>query len=97
MSFNIEVQGGKNYLLPTAGKYCPQDIAIAAIGGATEGMYCWAKKEVIATYPEITGSGVTITQSGNVYSVTTSSASGWANHKFMTPTISLGDGESIDI
>ena len=50
MSFNIEVQGGKNYLLPTAGKYCPQDIEIAAIGGATEGMYCWAK---LAEEPEL--------------------------------------------
>lgn len=50
MSFNIEVQGGKNYLLPTAGKYCPQDIEIAAIGGATEGMYCWAK---FAEEPEL--------------------------------------------
>lgn len=63
----------------------------------TEGMYCWEKKEVIITYPEITGSGVTITQTSNVYSVTTSSSSGWANHKLMTPTISLGDGESVDI
>lgn len=36
MSFNLEVQGGKNYLLPTGGKYCPQDIAIAAIGGGFE-------------------------------------------------------------
>ena len=50
MSFNIEVQGGKNYLLPTGGKYCPQDIEIAAIGGATEGMYCWAK---LAEEPEL--------------------------------------------
>lgn len=33
MSFNIEVEGGKSVRLPTAGKYCEQDIVVTATGG----------------------------------------------------------------
>lgn len=33
MSFNIEVEGGTSVRLPTAGKYCDQDIVVAATGG----------------------------------------------------------------
>lgn len=33
MSFNIEVEGGKTVRLPTAGKYCDQDIVVTATGG----------------------------------------------------------------
>lgn len=36
MSFNIEVQGGTSVRLPTAGKYCPDDIVITALGGGGE-------------------------------------------------------------
>lgn len=34
MSYNITVQGGTSKRLPTAGKYCEQDIIITAEGGA---------------------------------------------------------------
>lgn len=37
MSFNIEVQGGSSVRLPTAGKYCDQDIVITATGGGGGG------------------------------------------------------------
>lgn len=33
MSWNIEVEGGKSVRLPTAGKYCDQDIVVTAKGG----------------------------------------------------------------
>lgn len=33
MSFHIAVEGGKSVRLLTAGKYCPQDIVVAATGG----------------------------------------------------------------
>lgn len=36
MSHNITVQGGKSVRLPTAGKYCEQDIIITAEGGSGE-------------------------------------------------------------
>ena len=36
MSFNIEVAGGTSVKLPTAGKYCEQDIIVSATGGYTE-------------------------------------------------------------
>lgn len=35
--FNIEVQGGSSVRLPTAGKYCEQDIIVTAKGGNTGG------------------------------------------------------------
>lgn len=35
MSHNITVEGGTSVLLPTAGKYCDQDIVITATGGET--------------------------------------------------------------
>lgn len=37
MSFNIEVEGGTSVRLPTAGKYCPQDIVVTATGGSGGG------------------------------------------------------------
>ena len=36
MSHNVTVQGGKSVRLPTAGKYCEQDIIITAEGGGGE-------------------------------------------------------------
>lgn len=37
MSFNITVEGGSSVRLPTAGKYCDQDIVITATGGGGGG------------------------------------------------------------
>ena len=37
MSFNITVEGGSSVRLPTAGKYCDQDIVITATGGGCGG------------------------------------------------------------
>lgn len=36
MSHNVTVQGGKSVRLPTAGKYCEQDIIITAEGGGPD-------------------------------------------------------------
>lgn len=36
MSYNITIQGGTSKRLPTAGKYCEQDIIITAEGGGTD-------------------------------------------------------------
>lgn len=33
MSFKVQVEGGKSVRLPTAGKYCEQDIVVTATGG----------------------------------------------------------------
>lgn len=96
MSFNIEVQGGKNYILPTGGKYCPQDIAIAAIGGATEGMYCWQKSHKVIEYPNLTTTGITLTPSGNGFTITSSSGNAWASHLIHSPVLST-EGKDINV
>lgn len=96
MSFNIEVLGGKNYLLPTGGKYCPQDIAIAAIGGATEGMYCWQKSHKVIEYPNLTTTGITLTPSGNGFTITSSSGNAWASHLIHSPVLST-EGKDINV
>lgn len=79
MSFNIEVLGGKNYLLPTGGKYCPQDIALTAIGN-NEGEYCWAKYTEVQILPDgytllesLSTTGAEYFDSGYLINPTTSS------------------------
>ena len=91
MSFNIELQGGKNYRLPVGGKYCPMDIDIAAIG-ATEGMFCWQKKDPNTLVTEDIGyanasSSLKITPIGGTYTVATTSAGGWGYNYISTKII----------
>lgn len=90
MSFNIEVLGGKNYLLPTGGKYCPQDIAIAAIGG-NEGMYCWAKFAVPpykVPMDKVVTKNMTIAEDGGMYTIkSTSGSSGWGVNRLDMPLV----------
>lgn len=92
MSFNIEVQGGKSYLLPTGGKYCPEDIALTAIGGQTEGMFCWAKKDPNILVAESIGyanasTSLKITASDDSYTIATTSAGGWGYNYINTDII----------
>lgn len=93
MSFNIEVQGGKSYLLPTGGKYCPQDIEIAAIGGK-EGLYSWQKINRETSYPTLTPTGITLTPNGNGFTITSSAADAWATHYIHSPSLNT---EGMDI
>lgn len=90
MSFNLEVLGGKNYLLPTGGKYCPMDIEISAIG-KSEGLFCWAK---YATPPyevpmdKVVTKNMTIAKGGRGYVIkSTSGSSGWGVNRLDMPLV----------
>lgn len=93
MSFNLEVQGGKSYLLPTGGKYCPQDIALTAIGGK-EGLYSWQKSSRQYDSPSLrTFNGITSSMTDGVYAISGTSGDGWGKHNFDSEPISAENNE----
>ena len=97
MSFNITVEGGSSFRLPTAGKYCDRDIVITAEGGTEDLNDVLTEQEALITELQetlrgkATGSGISpddIASAGITGDIvlSASSVAGYAfvNHKGIT-------------